>query len=87
MLRVPLKVLLPQRLRARARIKMLARVEDRALYANAVFVLMVFCASAFFHPLSTEPSEWLPVLLATGLLTHLVSARVIVEERTRELPA
>jgi hypothetical protein len=64
---------------ARSRIRLLARVEDRALYANAVFVLMVFCAGAFFHPLSTEFPEWLPFLLAAALFVHLVSAKPVAE--------
>jgi hypothetical protein len=66
----------PQLRRAKSRIHLLANADDRALYANAVFVLLVFCASAFFHPLSTEFPEWLPFLMASALFLHLVSAVV-----------
>jgi hypothetical protein len=69
---------LPGVRRARSRIRLLARVEDRALYSNAIFVLMVFCAAAFFHPLSTEFPEWLPFLMAAALFTHLTSGQVVV---------
>ena len=59
------------------RIRTLARVEDRALYTNAMFVLAIFCASAFFHPLSTELPEWLPFSMAAALFIHLASAPVV----------
>ena len=72
---------IPRARLARNRIRCLGTVRDRALYANALFLLFVFCASAFLHPMSTELSEWMPFLLAFALFHQLVG------DRRRALPA
>lgn len=64
----------PRLRRALVAIGRYGSARDRALYYNAVFVLMFFVFSGFFHPVSTEWSEWIAFAVALGFFTQVVSA-------------
>jgi hypothetical protein len=49
------------------RIRAMSDPVERALHHNAVFLLLVFGLIGFFHPLSTEWSEWILFLVAYAI--------------------
>jgi len=45
--------------------------KERALYYNAVFILVFFVFSGFFHPISTEWPEWIAFAIALGFFNEI----------------
>ena len=54
---------------------------ERALYYNAVFVLIFFVFSGCFHPVSTEWPEWIAFAVALGFFTELVAPKQSGQKR------
>ena len=54
------------------RIRALPDVADRALYYNAIFLLLMFGVMCIFHPLSTEWTEWILFVIPYALLWEIV---------------
>jgi len=50
------------------RIRRSVDLSEKAIYYNSIFMLFVFGLSGFFHPLSTEWSEWIMFLFAYSSL-------------------
>lgn len=50
-----------------ARITRMADPMERAIYYNAIFLLIVYGLTGFFHPLSTEWSEWIVFVVPYAL--------------------
>jgi O-antigen ligase len=59
---------LPRSLR---RIRTLPSPALRAAYYNAVFLLLMFGLAGFFHPLSTEWTEWILFIVPYAMVWHL----------------
>lgn len=53
------------------RIRHLADARERAIYYNALFLLVVFGLTGLFHPLSTEWAQWIPFIVPYGLIWHI----------------
>ena len=58
---------------ALGRIKRMPDPRERALHYNAIFLLIVYGVAGFFHPLSTEWSEWVIFLVSYALYWKIVS--------------
>jgi O-antigen ligase len=49
---------------------------QRALYYNAIFLLIVYGLTGFFHPLSTEWSEWIVFIIPYALVWEVSRFRI-----------
>lgn len=56
-----------------AHVRAIADPATRAVYYNAVFLLIVFGITGFFHPLSTEWSEWILFIVPYALFWKMAS--------------
>ncbi|MBV8207623.1 MAG: O-antigen ligase family protein [Acidobacteria bacterium] len=61
------------------RIRRLAAPQERAIYYNAIFLLIVYAITALFHPLSTEWSQWVMFIVPYAMLWRLLSPRLTPE--------
>jgi O-antigen ligase len=61
----------PRLPRVLRRVRALSNPVERAIYYNAVYVLLFFGAAGFFNPLSTEWSEWVLFVVAYALVWRL----------------
>lgn len=52
-------------------IKGMSKPESRAIYYNVIFMLGYFAFNGFFHPLSTEWSEWITFIIPFALYWEL----------------
>jgi O-antigen ligase len=53
------------------RVRTLPDPVERAIYYNALYVLLFFAAAGFFNPLSTEWSEWVLFIVAYALVWRM----------------
>ena len=71
----------PQLRRAFLAVRSIGSAEERAIYYNAVFILMFFVFSGFFHPVSTEWSEWIAFAIALGFFSELTGTKAGARKR------
>lgn len=64
------------------RTRTLPNLQEKATYYNAIFLLMVFGAAGFFHPLSTEFAEWILFLIPYALLSNFALSDRLPSNRT-----
>jgi len=57
------------------RVQALTDPAHRAIYYNAIYVLFFFAVAGFFHPLSTEWSEWVIFIVAYALVWEVAQPR------------
>jgi O-antigen ligase len=53
------------------RVQALSDPVQRAIYYNALYVLLFFACAGFFNPLSTEWSEWVLFIVAYALVWQM----------------
>jgi O-antigen ligase len=53
-------------------IRLLSDPSERAVYYNALFLLLMYGLIGFFHPLSTEWSEWIVFVVPYALVCELM---------------
>ncbi len=53
------------------RVRALRDPVERAIYYNALYVLLFFAAAGFFNPLSSEWSEWVLFVVAYALVWRM----------------
>jgi hypothetical protein len=63
---------LPKTRRAFRNIRSLQTPQERAIYYNAIFLLVAFALQGVFHPLSTEWSEWIAFIVPYALFWQAV---------------
>ncbi len=69
------------------RIRVLSAPAQRALYYNALFLLFFYGLAAFFHPLSTEWSEWIVFIIPYALIWEVTRSKGAAPQRPRVLEA
>jgi len=69
------------------RIRSLSDPAQRALYYNALFMLFFYGLAAFFHPLSTEWSEWIVFVIPYALIWEVTRPQGLASMRPRVLEA
>jgi len=67
------------------RIRCSADPEWRAIHYNALFLLLFYALAAFFHPLSTEWSEWVIFIIPYALVWNLARPDRIPSSAARQL--
>src|SRR5260370_3207894 len=65
-------------------IERLPGIQDRAVYFNAIFILFFFLFSSFFHPFSTEWSEWIAFVVALTLFHDVGNAQTATRLMVRK---
>jgi O-antigen ligase len=59
----------------------------RAIYYNAMFLLVVYGSIGFFHPVSTEWSDWILFIVPYALVWEVARSKVVVRPSLQALEA
>jgi O-antigen ligase len=59
----------------------------RAIYYNAMFLLVVYGSIGFFHPVSSELSEWIVFIIPYALVWEVARSKVVARPKLQALGA
>jgi hypothetical protein len=69
------------------RVRVLSDPAQRALYYNAMFLLVVYGVAGFLHPISTEWSEWIVFIIPYALVWEIARSKDVAPLRRTAVEA